>query len=76
MILLYGVNEGSSKAGRIFQVYSVEGMTARPVSQAGIAKIDQLAEKLRQRGSGASTRKYFRKFPSTPVHWLQGVKFY
>ena len=25
-------------------------MTARPVSQAGIAKIDQLAEKLRQRG--------------------------
>ena len=24
-------------------------MTARPVSQAGIAKIDQLAEKLRQR---------------------------
>ena len=28
-------------------------MTARPVSQAGIAKIDQLAEKLRQRGVSA-----------------------
>ena len=49
---------------------------ARPVSQAGIAKIDQLAEKLRQQDSGASTRKYFGKFPTTPVHWLRGVKFY
>ena len=49
---------------------------ARPVSQAGIAKIDQLAEKLRQRDSDASSRKYFGKFPTTSVRWLQGVKFY
>ena len=45
--LAYGVNEGLSKSRRIFQVYSVEDMTTHPVSQAGIAKIDQLAEKLR-----------------------------
>ena len=43
----YGVNEGLSRAERMFQVQSIEDMTARPVSQAGIAKIDQLAEKLR-----------------------------
>ena len=49
---------------------------ACPVSQAGIAKIDQLAEKLRQRRFGASTRKYFGKFPTTSVRWLRGVKFY
>ena len=49
---------------------------ARPISQAGIAKIDQLAEKLRQQDSGASTRKYFGKFPTTSVRWLRGVKFY
>ena len=49
---------------------------ARPVSQAGIAKIEQLAEKLRHRGFDASTRKNFGKFPTTPVHWLWGVKFY
>ena len=48
----------------------------RPVSQVGIAKIDQLAEKLRQQDFGASTRKYFGKFPTTPVRWLRGVKFY
>ena len=46
------------------------------VSQVGIAKIDHLAEKLRQRGSGASTRKYFGKFPTTSLRWLRGVKFY
>ena len=32
-------------------------MTARPVSQAGIAKIDQLAEKLRQQGVSAPLLK-------------------
>ena len=48
--LAYGVNEGLSRAGRMFQVQSVEDMTARPVSEAGIAKIDQLTEKLRQQG--------------------------
>ena len=48
--LAYGVNEGLSRAERMFQVQSVEDMTACPVSHAGIAKIDQLAEKLRQRG--------------------------
>ena len=49
---------------------------ARPVSQAGIAKIDQLAEKLRQRGFGASTRKYCRRFSATSVRWVLGFKFY
>ena len=49
---------------------------ARPISQAGIAKIDQLPEKLRQQDSGTSTRKYFGKFPTMSVHWLRGVKFY
>ena len=49
---------------------------ACPVSQAGIVKIDQLAEKLRQQDSGASTRKYFGRFPTTSVCWLQDVKFY
>ena len=48
---------------------------ARPVSQAGITKIDQLAEKLRQQDFNACTRKYFGKFPTTPVRWLRGVKF-
>ena len=49
---------------------------ARPVSQAGIAKIDQLVEKLRQQDSGASTRKYFGRFPTTSVRWLRDVRFY
>ena len=49
---------------------------ARPVSQARIAKIDQLAEKLREQDSSASTRKYFGRIPTTPVRWLQGVKYY
>ena len=49
---------------------------ARPASQVGIAKIDQLAKKLRQQDCDASTRKYFGRIPTTPVHWLRGVKFY
>ena len=49
---------------------------ARPVSQAGIAKIDQLAEKLGQHDSGASTKNYFGRISTTPVHWLRGVKYY
>ena len=46
------------------------------VSQAGIAKIDQLAEKLRQQDSGVFTRKYFGRIPTGPVCWLWGVKYY
>ena len=49
---------------------------ARSVSQAGIAKIDQLVEKLRQQDSSGSTRKYFGRFSTTPVRWLRGVRFY
>ena len=49
---------------------------ARLLSQAGIAKIDQLAEKLRQRDSGASTRKYFGRIPTTSMRWLRVFKYY
>ena len=42
--------------------YSVRGMTVRPISQARIAKIDQLAENLDSRGSGALTRNDLGNF--------------
>ena len=64
------------KPGEYSKFTPLKTCRARPVSQAGIAKIDQLAEKLRQRDFDASTRKYFGKFPTMPVHWLRGVKFY
>ena len=64
------------KPGEYSKFPPLKTCRARLVSQAGIAKIDQLAEKLRQWDSGASTRKYFGKFPITSVHWLRGVKFY
>ena len=55
---------------------SLKTCRARPESQAGIANIDQLAEKLRQQDSSASTRKYFERIPTMPVRWLRGVKYY
>ena len=42
--------------------YSVRDMTARPVSQAGIAKIEQLAENLDNGGSDALTRNDLENF--------------
>ena len=42
--------------------YSVRDMTTHPVSQAGIAKIDQLAENLDNGGSDALTRNDLGNF--------------
>ena len=42
--------------------YSVRNMMARPVSQDGIVKIDQLAENLDSGGSGALTRNDLGNF--------------
>ena len=42
--------------------YSVRDMTARPVSQAGMAKIDQLAENLDNGASGTFTRNDLGSF--------------
>ena len=50
-------------------------MTTRPVSQAGIAKIDQLAENLDSGGSGALTRNDLGNFLQRRCVGY-GVKFY
>ena len=51
-------------------------MTARPVSQAGIVKIDQLAEKLRQRGVPTPLlRRTYEIFYNAGA-LVMGFKFY
>ena len=50
-------------------------MTTRPVSQAGIAKIDQLAKNLDSRGSSALTRNDLENFLQHQCVGY-GVKFY
>ena len=76
MLLIKVSTKVYQKSGEYSKFPPFKTCRARPVSKAGIAKIDQLAEKLRQQDSDASTRKYFGKFPTTPVRWLRGVKLY
>ena len=76
MLLIKVSMKVCQKLGKYSKFPPLKTCWAHPVSQAGIAKIDQLAEKLRQQDFGASTRKYFGRFPTTPVRWLRGVKFY
>ena len=51
-------------------------MTARPVYQAGIAKIDQLAEKLRQRGVPAPLLRRTQEILYNVGALVTGFKFY
>ena len=74
--LAQGVNKGLSKPGDSSKFPPLKTCRAHLVSQDGIAKIDQLAEKLRPQDFGASTRKYFGKIPTTPVLWLRVFKYY
>ena len=76
MFLIKVSTKVCQKPGEYSKFPPLKTCRACPVSQAGIAKIDQLVEKLRQQDSGASTRKYFGRFPTTLMRWLRGVKFY
>ena len=51
-------------------------MSARPVSQAGILRIDQLAETLRQRGVPAPLLRMTLNTFSNAGALFMGVKFY
>ena len=50
-------------------------MTARPVSQAGIAKIDQLAEKFRQRGVPLSLLRRTQEILYNASALVMGLSF-
>ena len=75
MLLMKVSTKVCQTSGEYFKFTPLKTCRARLVSQAGIAKIDQLAEKLRQRDSGASTRKYFGKFPITPCVGCRVLNF-
>ena len=49
-LVYYGLSKASKTNWESVRIYSVLDMSARPVSQAGVRWIDQLAETLRQRG--------------------------
>ena len=76
MLLIKVSTKVYQKPGESSKFPPLKTCRTRPVSQASIAKIDQLAEKLRQQDSGISTRKYFGRIPTTPLRWLRGVKYY